>query len=159
MDETSARLAIGEVLARLAFTQDTRDWSSFQRLFADSVRLDLSTMFGAPPLEIAAVELASLASATLDGFDCTHHSAANLLVEFTEDEARCSAHITSYHHVVAPPGVIDFCTVRGYWHLSLRQEQERWVITAWAVVRTAPWEGSPDVYRLAAEGRARTIGS
>jgi hypothetical protein len=57
--------------------------------------------------------------------------------------------------IVPERGVVDHCTLRGYWQLGLREIHGRWLITHWAVRRTCPWEGSPDVCTLAA-ARATT---
>ena len=84
--------------------------------------LDLSThYFGRPPTTVAAADLVELARATLDGFDCTHHAASNLVVELAGDEAVCRTHMVAYHHVPAEPGVVDHATMRGYWQLELRK--------------------------------------
>jgi hypothetical protein len=151
LEDLMERLAIADVVAGLAHAQDDRDWAALRRLFADEVLLDLSAHhFGRPPTTLSASGLAELARATLEGFDCTHHTAANLVVRSSGDEAECRTHVIAYHHVVAEPGVVDYCTMRGYWRLKLRKLGGRWLITHWAVMRTGPWEGSPDVYALAA---------
>lgn len=145
------RAAIADVVAGLAHAQDDQDWVALRRLFDDSVELDLSTHhFGRPPRTMPADELVQLARLTLAGFDCTHHAATNLAVLLTSDTAECRTHMVAYHHVPAEPGVIDHCTMRGYWQLKLRKVGKRWLIHQWAVIRTAPWEGSPNVYQLAA---------
>ncbi|MET8005297.1 nuclear transport factor 2 family protein [Nonomuraea glycinis] len=145
------RAAVAEVVAGLAHAQDDRDWPALRRLLADEVLLDLSTHhFGRPPATVPAADLVELARTTLEGFDCTHHAAANLVVRLSGDEAECRTHMVAYHHVPAEPGVVDHCTMRGYWELKLRRLDGRWLIAHWAVIRTAPWEGSPDVYALAA---------
>jgi hypothetical protein len=145
------RTAIADVVAGLAHAQDDRDWLALRRLFADEVTLDLSTHHhGGPPRTVPAADLVELARTTLAGFDCTHHAATNLVVRLSGNEAACRAHMVAYHHVPAGPGVVDHCTMRGYWQLALRKAGGRWLIHRWAVQRTAPWEGSPDVYALAA---------
>lgn len=145
------RAGIADVVAGLAHAQDDRDWPALRRQFADTVVLDLSThYFGRPPASVAAADLVELARATLEGFDCTHHAASNLVIDLSGDEAVCRTHVVAYHHVPAKPGAIDHCTMRGYWQLELRKLGGRWLIHRWAVQRTAPWEGSPDVYALAA---------
>jgi hypothetical protein len=143
------RLAIADVVSSLAQAQDVKDWTTFRKLFVDNVNLDLSTQSGHPPEWLTADELTAKARATLDGFDCTHHASSNLLVDLSGDAAVCQAHMVAYHHV-ATDG-IDFCVMRGYWRLALSKTDGRWLIKHWAVVRTAPWEGDPDVYRIAAE--------
>ncbi|WTP63230.1 nuclear transport factor 2 family protein [Streptomyces phaeochromogenes] len=151
-----SRAAVADAVASLAHAQDDRDWTALRRLFADEVRLDLSTHYhGRPPTTVPADELVELARTTLEGFDCTHHAATDLVVRLSGDEAECSAHMVAYHHVPADPGVTDHCTMRGLWRLGLRRSDGRWLIGHWAVVRTAPWEGSPAVYELAAARTGR----
>ena len=152
LGELVDRAAIADVVAGLAHAQDDQDWDALRRLFADEVVLDLSTHhFGRPPATLAAAELVTLARNTLQGFDCTHHATSNPDVLVSGDEARCRVHVVAYHHVPAEPGVVDHCTMRGCWRLELRRTGERWLITQWVVQRTCPWEGSPDVYALAAQ--------
>jgi SnoaL-like domain len=151
LEELLDRAAVADVVAGLAHAQDDRDWRALRRLFAETVVLDLSThYFGRPPATVAAADLVDLARMTLAGFDCTHHAATNLAVRLSGDEATCRAHMVAYHHVPAEPGVVDHCTMRGYWQFELRKRDGRWLIHHWAVMRTAPWEGSPGVYALAA---------
>jgi hypothetical protein len=145
------RAAIGDVVSGLAHAQDDRDWDGLRALFADAVTLDLSKhYFGTPPTAITVTDLVELARASLTGFHCTHHASSNLVVELFGDEAECRAHMVAYHHVPTGTGVVDHCTMRGYWELKLRKVAQRWVIHHWGVVRTAPWDGSPDLYELAA---------
>lgn len=151
LQDLLGRAAVADVVAALAHAQDDRDWTALRRLFADEVTLDLSTHHhGKPPATVTAADLVELARTTLAGFDCTHHTATDLVVRRAGDEATCRAHVVAYHHVPAEPGVVDHCTMRGYWELKLREIGGRWVIRHWTVLRTAPWEGSPDVYDLAA---------
>jgi hypothetical protein len=151
LPELSDRAAIADVVAGLAHAQDDRDWIALRRLFAEQVTLDLSTHYhGRPPTTVTAADLVELARTTLAGFDCTHHAATDLVVRQAGDEATCRAHVVAYHHVPADPGVVDHCTMRGRWDLKLRKLDGQWLIGHWTVVRTAPWEGSPDVYALAA---------
>ncbi|ANZ41691.1 hypothetical protein BBK82_42840 [Lentzea guizhouensis] len=151
MTDLAARAAIADVVTALAHAQDDKDWPALRRLFADEVVLDLSTHhFGTPPAPMTATDLVALASTTLTGFDSTHHSASNLELHLSDDNAECRVHVVAYHHVPTDPGVVDHCTMRGYWRLTLRRLSERWLITHWTVQRTCPWEGSPDVYALAA---------
>jgi hypothetical protein len=151
LQELADRTAIADVVAGLAHAQDDRDWAALRELFADEVTLDLSTHHhGRPPTTVPAADLVELARTTLAGFDCTHHTATDLVVRRSGDEAGCRAHVVAYHHVPAAPGVVDHCTMRGCWQLELRRLGGRWLIHHWTVLRTAPWEGSPDVYALAA---------
>ena len=152
LQELVDRAAVADVVAGLAHAQDDRNWDALRHLFADELILDLSAHhFGRPPTAMAARALVELARASLTGFDCTHHAASNLLVELSGDEARCRAHMVAYHHVPAEAGVVDYCTMRGYWELKLRKIDQQWLIHHWSVIRSGPWEGSPAAYDLAAE--------
>lgn len=148
------RAAIADVVVGLAHAQDDRNWGALHDLFADELTLDLAThYYGRPVARMAAGDLVELARTTLTGFDCTHHATSNLVVELSGERARCRTHVVAYHHVPAAAGVVDYCTMRGYWELELRKTGQRWVIQHWSVIRTAPWEGSPEVYQLAAARR------
>jgi len=142
------RIAVMDVVARLAHAQDDRDWGALRVLFADRVHLDLSGQSGADPVDLTADELVDKARAVLEGFDSLHHATSVPLIEVDGDRATCRTHVVAYHHVAT-----DFCTMRGRWELGLRRGHDRWLVHRWAVVRTAPWEGSPDAYRIAADRR------
>jgi hypothetical protein len=151
LEDLIERAAIADVVAGLATAQDDRNWGALRDLFADEVTLDLSKhYFGRPPTTMAVTDLVELARTSLTGFDCTHHASSNLVVRRSGEDAECRAHMVAYHHVPAEAGVVDFCTMRGHWELQLRKTQQRWLISQWSVIRTAPWEGCPDVYELAA---------
>lgn len=151
LGELADRAAIADVVAALATAQDDRDWEALETLFADEVTLDLSRHhFGRPPTTMTVTDLVDLARASLTGFDCTHHASSNLLVRVAGSHAACRAHMVAYHHVPTDAGVVDFCTMRGRWELTMGKLDSRWVIQRWAVIRTAPWEGCPDVYERAA---------
>ncbi|MCS7477895.1 nuclear transport factor 2 family protein [Umezawaea endophytica] len=151
MSAVEDRLAVMDVVARLAHAQDDRDWDALRELFADEVRLDLSGQSGAAPVDLTADGLVDKARSVLEGFDALHHAASLPLVEVDGDRATCRVHVVAYHHV--PTDGVDFCTMRGRWELGLTRGSGRWLVHRWAVVRTAPWEGSPDVYRIAADRR------
>jgi hypothetical protein len=143
------------VVAALAHAQDQKDWQRFRMLFTDRVTLDQSGQTGSAAEEMTADELTAKARTVLGGFACTHHATSNLLVDATGTGATCRAHMVAYHHL--PAQGVDFCVMRGYWHLDMTRTEERWLIRRWAVVRTAPWEGDPDLYRIASRGKYRVV--
>ena len=143
-------IGILDVVARLAHAQDDKDWSRFQQLFTDPVTLDQSAKHDEAPTTMTAEELTDKARTVLQGFDRTHHASSVPLVEVEGDTATCRTHMVAYHHF--PTDGVDFCTMRGYWELELVRSGDGWAIRRWAVVRTAPWEGDPDLYDLASQG-------
>ena len=145
-------IRVSDVVANLAHAQDGKDWERFRDLFADHVTLDLTGQSGEPVEELTADEMTAKARAVIDGFACTHHASSNLLIEVSGATARCRAHMVAYHHVPTPG--VDHLTMRGFWQLELElvDANQRWVIRRWAIVRTAPWEGNPNLYHIAREG-------
>jgi hypothetical protein len=143
-------LRITEVVTNLAHAQDFKDWKRFRSLFADHVTLDLTGRSGEPVEELTADEMTAMGRAIIDGFACTHHASSNLLVEISGTTASCRAHMVAYHHVPTPG--VDYLTMRGYWYLDLVNTDDKWLIRRWTIVRTAPWEGNHDLYRIAREG-------
>jgi len=117
------RAAIADVVTNLAHAQDDKNWEAMRQLFADQVHLDMSQQSNGPILDVSAEQLADLARATLDGFDCTHHFTANVETQLDGLRARCRVHAIAYHQLLTQPGVIDFCTMRGYWHLVLQKTE------------------------------------
>lgn len=150
------RAQIADLIAALAHAQDDKDWDALRELFADRVLLNLSGHLSNEPVDITAEELARMARSTLDGFDTTHHATSNVLVTFEDDEARCRVHVIAYHHLKSDPGVVDFCTMRGFWQLRMRKVHDRWRIHAWSIVRSGPYDGDPVVYELAAARTRQT---
>ena len=148
-------IGVVDTVAGLAHAQDDKDWDRFRQLFSDPVTLDQSAQSGASPVTLTADELTTKARQVLEGFPSTHHASSNPMVRVAEDTATCRTHVIAYHHY--PTDGVDFCTMRGFWDLTLTRSGDRWVILRWAVVRTAPWEGDPDLYRVASKGEHRVV--
>jgi hypothetical protein len=144
------RAEIEDVVARLAHTQDDKDFAGFRALFADRVRLAMSTQHGGPPRDLSGDELAELDRSTLAGFTSTQHMTSNVLTSIDGDTARCRASVLAYHHVPTEPGVADYCTQRNTWQLELRRTEQGWRITSWSLMQNGPAEGYLGVYQVAA---------
>ena len=144
------REKITDAINTLAYACDDREWEQFGRLFTDRLHYDSSRHSGNPAADFTIAEFTAVARGVLDGFDSTHHALSNLLITVAGDEAQCRAYVVAYHHVTTEPGVVDYCIMRGHCRFGLRRIRNEWLINTWEVVRTAPLEGSPDVYRIAA---------
>lgn len=150
------RLDIADVVTHIAHAQDDKDWPLLRSLFTGNVLLDLSRHSGAAPVDLTADGLVAAARATLDGFGCTHHVTANPSTTVDGDRATCRTHVIAYHDLETSPGVVERCTMRGYWELALRRVSGTWLVCRWAIVRTAPWEGSPEIYDRARSARSES---
>ncbi|HEY2041291.1 MAG TPA: nuclear transport factor 2 family protein [Jatrophihabitans sp.] len=151
MQELFDRAAIADVIARLASTQDGRDWAAQRLLLADVVRLDLSEHLGDEPRDLSADELVAMCEAVIGGFAVTHHATSNIRPTVDGDVAVVLAHVVAYHHLPTAPGVADFCTMRGHWKVNLRRTRDAWLVEGWKIVRSGPLEGFASLYQLAAQ--------
>lgn len=148
MDALSDRAELTDLVAKLAYAQDDRDYEAFRALFADVVLLD---MFGVPSSEVAADDLTAKAASTLGRWAYTQHSAANVLVELDGDRAAVRANSTTYVHAPTEPGVADHCVTREYLNLGCVRADGGWLIDQVTIVRKAPAQGYYGLYTQAHE--------
>jgi hypothetical protein len=55
--ETEDRLAILELIGNLALLLDARDWDALERIWADQVYYDRTSLFGGEPMTLSPAEL------------------------------------------------------------------------------------------------------
>jgi hypothetical protein len=148
-------IAIADVVAGLAHAQDDKDWERFEQLFADPMTLDQSAKSGEAAVTMTPAEMTDKGREVLQGFACTHHASSIPLIKVDGDTATCRTHMVAYHYL--PVEGIDHCTMRGYWEFDLIRSGDGWRISRWTIVRTAPWDGDPDLYRLARQGDSHVV--
>lgn len=146
LQELSDRAAVEDLVSRLAYAQDDRDYSAFRALFTDVVLLE---MFGVPLSEVAADDLTAKAASTLGKWAYTQHWATNVLVEFDGDRATVRSNGTTYVHAPTEPGVADYCITREYVNLGCVRTDEGWLIDRVTIVRDAPAQGYYGLYTAA----------
>src|SRR3954467_13782932 len=71
--ETEDRLAIVELIGRLALTLDGKDWDALERLFTDPVHVDRTSLLGGDPETYSPAELAGGFRQTMGNLDAIHH--------------------------------------------------------------------------------------
>jgi hypothetical protein len=94
LQELSDRAEIGDIVARLGYTQDDKDFDGLGTLFADRIGFDMSAAGGDPATELTRDELADLARTVLSGFTATQHRAGNVLTTVDGDIAQCRGGVT-----------------------------------------------------------------
>jgi hypothetical protein len=67
------RLAILELIGRLALTIDARDWNALGPLFADTVYHDRTSLTGGAPTTLGVAEFVDGWRQTLQNMDAVHH--------------------------------------------------------------------------------------
>jgi hypothetical protein len=149
LQELSDRAEIGDIVARLGYTQDDKDFDGLAALFADRIGFDMSAAGGDPATDLTRDDLAGLARTVLSGFTATQHRTSNVLTTIDGDIAHCRAMVDAWHTVPTDPGLADFYTARNNWLLRLERVDGRWLITRWTIVKAAPSDGYQGVYQVA----------
>ena len=103
LQELSDRAEISDIVARLGYTQDDKDFDGLAALFADRIGFDMPAAGGDPATDITRDELASLARTVLSGFTATQHRACNVLTTVDGDIAHGRAMVDAWHTVPTDP--------------------------------------------------------
>lgn len=139
------RLKIIELINQFGMTIDLRDWSSFRNLFADSVEFDYSSI-GEISSTLAPDEIANTARQDLGGFQATQHMITNHIVELSNNDATCYAHVRAQHFF--PNDQFDHTLeIGGYYYAQLIRLDSNWKIKEWKF--TILWSiGSLELFNL-----------
>ncbi|AFU02909.1 nuclear transport factor 2 family protein [Nocardia brasiliensis] len=142
------RVAVTEAVARFAWTQDLGEWDGLRAILADTVTMDVSEHLGEPSQDLSADDFVVASRAVLEGFQSTHHSTSNVIVELDGDNATYRSFVVAYHHV--PADEVDWLVMHGFWHIDLQRIDSEWRLRRIRVVRRVPLAGNPELYAIAA---------
>ena len=95
--ETEDRLAILELIGRLALLLDARDWDALERLFANPVHYDRTSLFGGEPQTLSPAELVGGYRQALGNLDAVHHLITCHVITLDGDQATCTANMQGTH--------------------------------------------------------------
>ncbi|CAN5164841.1 nuclear transport factor 2 family protein [soil metagenome] len=143
------RLEVVQVITRMAWLTDSRDWDQLRDVFADRVMLDYTSLTGGQPARLAPVELVAGWQAGLGGLDVTQHLVSNHLVWVDGDRAEAIAQFQATHVLANPHGDPTW-TLGGHYRFGLIRAEAGWRIDA--VRMTATWAaGNQQIMTLAAQ--------
>jgi hypothetical protein len=125
--ETEDRLAILELIGRLALTIDARDWDALGQLFADTVYHDRTSLTGGEPTTLGVAEFVDGWRQTLQGMDAVHHQITNHVISLDGDQATCAANMQGTH-VLANASGGPIWTVGGRHDYQLARTPGGWRI-------------------------------
>jgi hypothetical protein len=146
--ETEDRLAILELIGKLALLLDARDWDAFEDLFTDPVHLDRTSLFQGEPETLTPAELVDGYRKTLGNLDALHHLITGHVINVDGDQATCAANMQGTH-VLANTSGDSMWTVGGRHDYELRRTATGWKIAGWTF--TIQWAtGNMNIVALAA---------
>ncbi|MEM7084045.1 MAG: nuclear transport factor 2 family protein [Pseudomonadota bacterium] len=146
---TIDKLAITTIVESVAVLADQSNFESLERLFADPLTVDYSSLTGNEATVKSAQALMTEWAAMLPGFDRTRHSVSNIRVNIEQSTALATADVVAEHY-------IDdlFWRVEGEYRYELIKEGDTWSINAMTfIVRDE--DGTREVFGPAGENAQR----
>jgi hypothetical protein len=137
--------SIKDVVARIAYHADAHEWPELRNLFAQTVHVDYTSLFGGTAIDISGDELLASWRAFLPGFDATQHLLGPVLVESKDTATIAKTHVRATHRLAD-----DVWVVGGRWVIALAHESAAWRITA-MTFELAYQEGNSDLPNQARE--------
>ncbi|MEY9932473.1 hypothetical protein ABH926_007124 [Catenulispora sp. GP43] len=125
--ETEDRLAILDLIGRLAPLLDARDWNALEQLFTDTVHNDRTSLTGGEPVSVSAAEFVDGWRQTLQNLNAVHHLITSQVIRLDGDEATCGANMQGTH-VFANASGGPVWTVGGRHDYQLKRTPDGWRI-------------------------------
>jgi hypothetical protein len=128
------RAAVTDLVTRMGWCLDRRDWDGLKALFTERVYTDYTALWGGTPQEATVDELLATDKQgswrrTMDGLDATQHLITSILVDLDGDEARATANVVGVHRLVNAHGS-PLWTVGGTYDFRLARTDHGWRIRA-----------------------------
>jgi len=99
-DET----AIRQIVVGVSHEIDHRRWPELRALFAETVRVDYTSLFGGEPQSLRADDLISTWQTRLTSIEATQHLLGPIAVAVQGPRAIATCHVRAYHRLPRAPG-------------------------------------------------------
>lgn len=129
LEDLIAQADIIDTINRLFIGTDSRDWSMVRAALAPRLHVDITSLAGGQPSEMAGADLAAAWEAGLKPLQAVHHQAGNyrVTVRGAEADAFCYGTATHYRSTQAGENVRTFV---GSYDLRLARLDGEWRITS-----------------------------
>ena len=117
-----------EAIIKMFVATDERQWEIVANSFAETVKLDYSSMTGNPSAILKPNEIVGSWKTVLPGFTVTHHQLGNFICRIDGNRATTFAYGTATHYLEDEDGSI--WTVVGTYDFDLKKMENEWKITA-----------------------------
>jgi hypothetical protein len=145
--EVEDRLAIIELIGRLALAIDSKEWDAMGQLFTETVYHDRTSLTGGEPYTAPVAQFVDGWRQTLQHMDAIHHQITNHVITFDGDQASCAANMQGTH-VLANASGGPMWTVGGRHDYQLTRTPGGWRIAG--LTFTLQWAtGNMNVLTLA----------
>jgi hypothetical protein len=140
---------ITTVVGALAVHVDAREWDAVLALFAPSVRVDYTSLFGGEAATTQREQLIAQWRGLLPGFTRTTHLIGAPLVSIATDTATVRASVVAWHFIDDAHWIACGC-----YEMELRRIDGAWRITSLTLARA--WQQGDAELPKAAAARAAT---
>ena len=120
--------AIADVIHQLFIGTDNRDWAMVRAALAPRVHVDMTSLVGGEPADVAGSDLAAMWEVGLQPIQAVHHQVGNLRITVDGDaaEAYCYGTATHYRPTASGRNVRTFV---GSYDFNLARMDGAWRIT------------------------------
>lgn len=137
--------AIETLIESIGVFADRSAYQALERLFADEVLLDYSSLNNLPAERKKSKTIMTEWASVLPGFDRTRHAISNIKIELAGEKASATAKVVAGHWIGG-----DYWQVDGHYQYAFERQKEVWKVTA--LTFTLDQEtGSRDVFGPAME--------
>ena len=132
--------AVKTIVESVAVFADRGAFEALERLYADEVLVDYSSLSGEPAKLTSPGALMTEWASVLPGFDRTYHDLSNVAAEIDGDTARASASVAASHWIGDA-----YWRVNGRYAYELARSDGEWRVTSMTLL-VEDEEGSRDVF-------------
>ncbi|MDD2717096.1 MAG: nuclear transport factor 2 family protein [Candidatus Wallbacteria bacterium] len=122
------RSTIIDIVNAIGIYADRRDFEKLEKLFADEVYVDYTSLNGGTPARVKNTELIEAWKKILPGFAATQHLITNHQVTLRYTSAECLSSVCATHYLPDPAGK-DTWTIMGFYEHQLSKS----TFTGWKV--------------------------
>lgn len=142
--------AIKSLIESMAVLADSNNFESLEKIFAEEIEVDYSSLSGAPMDVKSPQTLMTEWASILPGFDCTRHNISDITVKVNGATATGEAHVTAEHFV----GGL-YWQVIGTYDYAFQKEAGQWRMSKLTFTLKEE-KGVRDVFGPAAKNAAET---
>lgn len=122
-------IAISDLITGMLHAIDALDWPGVRAAFADTVRVDYTSLAGGAPATVSADQLMATWQGLLPGFDATQHLIGPVRCTIDGVNAEAHTHVRGYHRIADAPGG-PVWMVAGHYTFALVRAENSWRIEA-----------------------------
>jgi len=128
MTDLAVRQAVEDAVVRMFVATDERDWTALEDCFTNPITLDMTSLAGGAPADMAPGEVAAAWAEGFKTLDHVHHQVGNFRTDVQRNRAVVRCYGVAFHHRAAAAGIKSRIFV-GTYELALQAFPDKWRIS------------------------------